>query len=212
MTRLAAIAAAFVVLAGLGGTYLWTQFGGAGEDQFAQCTGGAVGGDIGGPFSLVNSEGETVTEADVLDEPALIYFGYTFCPDVCPFDMARNAAAADILEERGMSVRPVFISVDPQRDTPEVVGDFAFYMGENVLGLTGTPEQVKAASEAYRTYYKAHPAEDDFYLVDHSTFTYLMLPGSGFADFFRRETSPEEMADRVGCFLEASGHTARPAT
>jgi len=207
MTRIAAIVAVLVVLAGLGGTYLYTQLAPQ-EDAFASCTGGSVGGDIGGPFTLVNSDGETVTDADVLTQPALVYFGYTFCPDVCPFDMARNAAATDILEERGMSVTPIFISIDPQRDTPEVVGDFAFYMGENVMGLTGTPEQVKAASEAYRTYYKAHPAEDDFYLVDHSTFTYLMLPETGFADFFRREVSPEEMADRVACFVEASGSQA----
>lgn len=206
MTRIAAIAAAALVVAGLAATYLWTQGGSAQQTAFAQCSGGAVGGDLGGPFTLVNSAGETVTDQDVITKPSLLYFGYTFCPDVCPFDMARNVQAANIVAETGLDVTPVFISVDPKRDTPEVVGDFTFYMGENVVGLTGTPEQVKAASQAYRTYYRAHDAEegDDFYLVDHSTFTYLTLPGHGFVDFFRRDTTPEAMADRVACFVEAA--------
>ncbi|MEL7097415.1 MAG: SCO family protein [Pseudomonadota bacterium] len=206
MTRIAAIAAALVVVSGLAGTYLWTQFGASQSTTFAQCSGGSVGGDIGGPFTLVNSEGQTVTDQDVLTEPSLIYFGYTFCPDVCPFDMARNVQATNILAETGLDVTPIFISIDPARDTPEVVGDFTFYMGENVVGLTGSPEQVKAASEAYRTYYRAHDAADgdEFYLVDHSTFTYLTMPGVGFVDFFRRDVTPEVMADRVACFVEAA--------
>ncbi|MEO0937361.1 MAG: SCO family protein [Pseudomonadota bacterium] len=206
MTRIAAIVAAVIVVASLAATYVWTQGGTAQDSAFAQCSGGAVGGDLGGPFTLVNSAGETVTDQDVLTKPSLLYFGYTFCPDVCPFDMARNVQATSILAETGLDVTPVFISIDPKRDTPEVVGDYTFYLGENVVGLTGTPEQVKAASQAYRTYYRAHEATegDEFYLVDHSTFTYLTLPGHGFVDFFRRDTTPEAMADRVACFVEAA--------
>jgi len=143
----------------------------------------------------------------VLDQPSLIYFGYTFCPDVCPLDVARNAEATQILEERGITVKPIFISIDPQRDTPEVVAEFTEWMHPRMLGLTGSPEQVKAASQAYRTFYKAHePAEgeEDYYLVDHSTVTYLTLPEHGFVEFFRRETTGEQMADRVECFIGAS--------
>ena len=110
---------------------------------------------IGGPFELVSETGETVTDADVIDKPTLIYFGYTFCPDVCPLDAARNAAAVDILEERGDMVKPVFISVDPARDTPEVLAEFTDYLHPRMVGLTGSPEQVRAASKAYRTYYQA---------------------------------------------------------
>ncbi len=84
------------------------------------------------------------------------------------------------------------------------MGDFAFNNHEKMIGLTGTPEQVKAASKAYRTYYKAQPAEDEYYLVDHSTFTYLVLPEVGFVEFFRRETTPEQMADQVACFAQAA--------
>ena len=177
------------------------------DDPFAQCRATQVAGgsgQIGGPFTLLNDAGETVTDKDVITEPSLLYFGYTFCPDVCPFDVARNADAVDILEQRGQMVTPVFISIDPKRDTPEAVGDFAANMHERMIGLTGSPEQIKAASQAYRTYYKAHDDGSDYYLVDHSTFAYLVLPEHGFVEYFRRELSAEDMADRIGCFLNNS--------
>jgi len=204
MTRLISLAAAAVLVALIGGLWLSTLFTRP-DDQFADCGSGVVAGgtsQIGGPFELVNSKGETVTDKDVLTGPSLIYFGYTFCPDVCPLDNARNAEAIDILESRGRMVTPVFISIDPARDTPELVGDFAFNLHERMIGLTGSPEQVKAASQAYKTYYKAHEEEDEFYLVDHSTFSYLVLPDHGFVGYFNRNDTPEQMADRVMCYLD----------
>lgn len=206
MTRIYAIVAAAVVVAALAGTYLATQLT-ASDDQFASCRGGAVAGgtnQIGGPFELVNAQGETVTEQDVITEPTLIYFGYTFCPDVCPLDTARNAEVIDRLTEQGRSATPVFISIDPARDTPEVVGDFAYNLHEKMIGLTGSEDQVKAASQAYKTYYKAHPADDDYYLVDHSTFSYLVLPEHGFVEFFRRDASVEQIAETMACFMDAA--------
>ncbi|EEX13159.1 protein SenC [Citreicella sp. SE45] len=202
MRWIAAAAAALFLVLMMGGVWYWTRPGG---DVFADCRSSAVAGGagaIGGPFELVNAQGETVTDADVFTEPSLVYFGYTFCPDVCPFDVSRNAEAVDLLAERGMSVTPVFISIDPERDTPEVVGDFAYNMHEKMIGLTGSPEQVQAASQAYRTYYKKQESEDEFYLVDHSTFTYLVLPEQGFVEFFRRDVTPEEMAEKSACFID----------
>jgi len=203
MNKILAICAVVVAVGFVAISYVM-GLNGDGDDKYAQCKNSAVaGGDnLGGPFELVNAEGQTVTDADVITEPSLLYFGYTFCPDVCPLDVARNASAVDVLAERGMSVTPVFISIDPARDTPEVVGEFADNMHPKMIGLTGSPEQVKAASEAYRTYYKAHDAEDEFYLVDHSTFSYLVMPGEGFVDFFRRDVSPDQMADKIGCFID----------
>lgn len=204
MTRLIAIAAAIVAILAVAATWIMTM-GTGGGDRFAQCRSSQIAGgtsQIGGPFELVNAQGETVTDKDVITEPSLLYFGYTFCPDVCPLDTSRNAEAIDILQERGQSVTPVFISIDPKRDTPEVVGDFASNLHERMIGLTGSPEQVKAASQAYKTYYKAHDAEDEYYLVDHSTFSYLVLPDDGFVEFFKRDLSPEQMADRIGCFVD----------
>ena len=206
MMRIYAIVAAAVLIAGIGGLWLSTLF--ASEDgQFAQCSTATIAGgsaQIGGPFELVNDKGQTVTDKDVLTAPSLIYFGCTYCPDVCPMDTARNAEAVDLLLEKGYEINPVFITVDPARDTPEVVGDFAANLHERMIGLTGSPEQVKAASQAYKTYYKIHPAEDEFYLVDHSTFSYLVLPEHGFVEFFRRDTSAEGVADTVACYIDAS--------
>ncbi len=204
MSRIAALFAGTALVALVAGVWYVTAPGG-GDDIFAECRSSQIAGGsetIGGDFTLVNAEGETVTNEDVITTPSLVYFGYTFCPDVCPIDVARNAQAVDILEERGIEATPVFISIDPARDTPEVVGDYAANMHERMIGLTGSPEQVKAASDAYRTYYKAQQTGDEYYLVDHSTFSYLVLPEHGFVDYFRRDLSADEVADRVGCFVD----------
>ncbi len=203
MTRIYAILAAIAAVVGIWVMWAFT-LGTGSDDKFAQCRASQIAGGsaaIGGPFELLNAKGETVTDNDVITEPTLIYFGYTFCPDVCPLDTSRNAEAVDILAERGQSVTPIFISIDPDRDTPEVVGDYAFNLHEKMIGLTGTPEQVKNASQTYKTYYKAHDKSDEYYLVDHSTFSYLVTPEDGFLEFFKRDDTAEEMADRIGCFL-----------
>ncbi len=197
MLRLVAIGATTAVIAALGAMWYLGQPRG---DVYAQCSAAKVAGDIGGPFELITPAGDLVSDADVITEPSLIYFGYTFCPDVCPFDVVRNADAVDILAERGINATPVFITIDPERDTPEVLGDYAFNMHEKMIALTGSEEQVAAASKAYKTYYKAHKDGTDEYLVDHSTFTYLVMPEHGFVEFFRRDVSSEEMAERTACF------------
>ena len=196
MVRTLAIAAVVAVLGGIGAGYYFSMS----QTDVASCSSSTVAGDIGGPFELVNQHGETVTDAEVITEPTLVYFGYTFCPDVCPFDVSRNADAIDLLLERGVSATPVFITIDPDRDTVDILSDYAGNMHERMIGLTGTPEQIAAASKAYKTYYKAHKDGTDEYLVDHSTFTYLMMPETGFAEFFRRDTTAEQMADTVACF------------
>lgn len=204
MLRIVAAAAALMVVIAVG-LMAFLGRGSGSDDQFASCRTSQIAGGtaaLGGPFELVNSAGQTVTDKDVITEPSLIYFGYTFCPDVCPLDVDRNALAVELLEEDGKIVTPVFISVDPARDTPEVVGEFAEVMHPRMIGLTGSEEQVAAASKAYRTYYKAHPAVDGEYLVDHSTFSYLVLPEHGFVEFFRRELTPDDLAEKIGCFID----------
>ena len=212
MTRNAAIIAAvgaILLIGALTGTVLWNGQGAGSGDKYAQCRTAKVAGgtsQIGGPFTLVDETGKTVTDEDVIDKPSLLYFGYSFCPDVCPLDNARNAEAIEILEDRGKMVKPVFISVDPERDTPELLDDFTANLHPRMLGLTGSPEQVKAASQAYRTYYKKNEPEEgdeDYYLIDHSTFSYLVFPEEGFIEFFKRDLTPAQMADRIECFLEA---------
>jgi len=161
---------------------------------------GVIAGNatIGGPFELVTHKGETVTEKDVITQTSLVYFGYTYCPDVCPLDVARNADAVDQLAAKGIDVTPVFITIDPERDTPEVLSDYVEFTHEKMIGLTGTAEQVAAASKAYKTYYRKNGEGED-YLMDHSTFSYLMSP-DGFLDFIRRDMTTEQVVEKVGCF------------
>ncbi len=189
---------------GLGAYYIVSQ---RGADQFAQCRTSSVAGNsqIGGPFSLIDHTGTRVSEQDVIDGLTLIYFGYTFCPDVCPLDTARNAEAVEILEEDGIMVKPVMVSVDPERDTAEVMADFVSYIHPRMVGLTGSAEEIKAVAKEYKIFYGAeeHEPDDEYYLVSHSTNAYLMAPDYGLLQFFTRADRPEAMAKTIACYAEA---------
>ncbi|RME18168.1 MAG: SCO family protein [Alphaproteobacteria bacterium] len=210
MRKIVAITAALAV-AGFLGLSWWMTRGGP-EDAFAQCRQTSVGtgtASIGGPLSLIDENGKPVTDKDIFTKPTLLYFGYTFCPDVCPADNARNAEALDILLGDGYDAQMAFISIDPERDTPERLRDFTDYLHPQALGFTGSMEQIRAASQAYKTYFRKQEGGDpDYYLIDHSTFTYLVLPEIGFVEFFRRDTTPEDMARRTECFIEAARQAA----
>lgn len=203
-TSTIAVAAAAVALAGVAAMALGPML--RGGDAFADCRDGQVaGGDIGGPFTLVNGRGETVTDAEVITQPSVVYFGFATCPDVCPLDLARNGQAVDILEERGVEATPVFITIDPERDTPEIVASYGEAFHPRMVSLTGTLDQVDAAADAYRVYYAKQGDDPETYLMDHSTYSYIVLPGTGFVDFVNREETPEALAERVECFATAAG-------
>lgn len=206
MTKLYAFIAAVVAIVVLGGT--WWMSRPTDDDQFAQCRSTAIGtgaASIGGPLDLVDENGTAVTDANIFVKPTLLYFGYTFCPDVCPLDNTRNAEALDLIQADGYDAQMAFITIDPERDGTEELRDFTNYIHDDMIGLTGTPEQVKAASLAYKTYYKKQDSDDpEFYLVDHSTFTYLVLPEVGFVEFFKRDDSPEKIAESTECFINAT--------
>jgi protein SCO1 len=198
--------AAVAVVAAAAGAWWLTRSGA--QDQFAQCRDGGIStgiSAIGGPLSLIDENGKAVTDQDMFVKPTLLYFGYTFCPDVCPTDNARNAEALDLLLGQGYDTQMGFVSVDPQRDNPERLRDFTDFLHPDAIGYTGTPEQIQAASKAYKTYFKKEEDGDpDYYLIDHSTFTYLVLPKIGFVEYFKRETTPEDMAKRSSCFIDAA--------
>ena len=200
-----AAVAAVLMLTLLIGSFLYLKIM-APASRFEACvSGGVAGGSIGGPFELVDQKGKTVTDLEVLNQPALVYFGYTFCPDVCPMDVGRNSVAVDILADKGHMVRPVFITIDPKRDTTEYLADFAANNHPNLVGLTGTLEQISKVARAYKVYYQKQPGDDDeYYLMDHSSFTYLMMPEFGFVDFLRSDLSPQTVADRVACVINAA--------
>ena len=174
------------------------------NNEASLCSPGNISGSasIGGNFNLVDENEKPVSNKDVIDVPALVYFGYTFCPDICPIDAMRNAEATELLFAQGVKIKPIFITIDPERDTPEVLKDFTELIHPQMLGLTGSLKQIKAASIAYRTYYQKQVSEDEFYLMDHSTFTYFLTPEKGFVDFFRREDSPKKIAETIICHLK----------
>ena len=139
-----------------------------------------AGADIGGEFELVNSAGETVRWSDFYGKWRIVYFGYTFCPDICPVDVQRIVrglkAFADDEPEAAANLVPIFITVDPARDTPEVVGEFTAAFSPQLVGLTGSEEQVKQAADTFRIFYNRGAGTDAGYLMDHSTVTYLFGP------------------------------------
>ena len=165
---------------------------------------GAAGPTIGGSFTLVDHNGKTVTAGDFRGRFMLMYFGYTYCPDVCPTTLTTMADAIDILDGDGESVVPVFITVDPERDTPEHLKMYVNYFHPRLVGLTGTSESVAAAAKAYRIYYAKAPADGasgDDYLMDHLTFVFLMGPDGAFRAHFENGIGPEAMAKRIREYL-----------
>lgn len=195
--------AAMLAILVAGGAFIYGQQQGRG---FAQCESGAVAGGFdafGAPFTLTDTSGARVSDQVVFAKPSLLYFGYTFCPDVCPLDNVRNADAAALLAERGLDVQPVFITVDARRDTPEVMAAFTEALDDRLVGLTGTQEEVAAVAKAWRVAFELQDRDDQQdYVVNHMTYTYLVLPGHGTVALFGRNTEPEEMAERTACFVE----------
>jgi protein SCO1/2 len=161
-----------------------------------------TGARIGGPFALTDHTGAAVTSAGLIDGPTLIYFGYTFCPDICPVDVDVMASAVDILAGQGIAVTPVFITIDPARDTPEAMTYYVEAMHPDMTGLTGTEAEIRAAADAYKVYFERVDLEDSAagYLMNHSTFTYFVTP-DGLKGLFRNGFPPEEMASEIALIL-----------
>jgi protein SCO1/2 len=152
---------------------------------------------IGGPFRLVDQNGKTVTDADLKGKWSLVYFGYTHCPDACPTALNDIAIALDELGPQRNAVRPVFVTVDPERDTPEVLKAYVTSFDAPILALTGTPEEIAQTAKGYRVYYAKHPEAGGDYSMDHSSVIYVMDPEGRFTASFTHENSPEEIAERL---------------
>ncbi|MBO9707276.1 MAG: SCO family protein [Caulobacter sp.] len=153
---------------------------------------------IGGPFQMVDQNGKPVTEKVLEGQWNAVFFGFTYCPDVCPGTLQALAAASDQLGPKAKDFRIVFVSIDPDRDTPEQLKAYlsADYLPRNTLGLTGTPAQVAAAAKAYRVYYKK-AGEGPGYTMDHSTVVYLVDPKGRFVKPIAYGTPPDEIARQI---------------
>lgn len=153
---------------------------------------------IGGPFSLTNHEGRAVTEKDFVGMWNLLYFGFTFCPDICPDELRKMAGAIEALEKKkGIKVRPIFVSVDPERDGVEQVRDYVKGFHPRMVGLTGSMDAVKAAAKQYRVYFMKTDDDKDNYLIDHSIIMYLMDPKMEFVKFFGRNHTVDSLTDGI---------------
>lgn len=170
----------------------------SGVQTVATRTTGAV--EIGGPFTLVDQDGEVFTDADLLGKPSLIYFGYTFCPDVCPLGLQMMGAALERLPEaERANVQPVFVTVDSARDTPERLRQYVTTPGfpEGLIALTGTEDQAREARDAYKIYAAKGEEAGDFYLVDHASVIYLMDADGEFLAAFSHSESPQAVAETI---------------
>jgi protein SCO1/2 len=158
---------------------------------------------IGGPFTLTEHTGRRVTEADFKGRFTLVFFGYTFCPDVCPAELQVISAALDELGKKAEKVTPVFITIDPERDTVELMKDYVSNFHKSLIGLTGSVKEVQAAAKAYRIYYKksAEEGSSDDYLMDHSSIVYLMSPEGEYLTHFAYGTGVEKMAKGIAKYL-----------
>jgi len=196
---------AFAAIAGLiiawGGLWLRGMGDGAGP-----AVAGLPGGvEVGGPFTLQDAEGRKVTDADFRGRWMLVYFGYSTCPDVCPTELQTLVSSVDTLGALASKVAMLFITVDPDRDHGAALAEYTKLFDPKLIGLTGTPQQIAAAAKAYRVYYaKVTPKESSTYLMDHSSFIYLMGPDGHLRALFRQGATGQDIADALRTRINAS--------
>jgi protein SCO1 len=192
--RFVLVAAALAALVILGaGVFLALAL----RDNPRGAAGTMLASAIGGPFRLTDQNGKTVTDADLKGKWSLVYFGYTHCPDACPTALNDISIALEDLGTKRDAVRPVFITVDPERDTPDALKAYVTSFDAPILALTGTPEQVAQAAKGYRVYYAKHPEAGGEYSMDHSSVIYVMDPQGRFTASFTHESTPEQIAERL---------------
>ena len=152
---------------------------------------------IGGPFTLVAADGKTVTDQTYRGKWLLIYFGYTFCPDACPTALNNMSIALDKLGAEANKTQPLFITVDPKRDTPQAMADYLKSFDPRIVGLTGSQAQTDSVAKAYRVYVAPQKADGDDYFVDHSGYIYVVSPQGKFVNVIAGDAAGDEMAKKL---------------
>lgn len=200
----AAVCLALAVLIGVGTLWFNHQRANATAGDGNQPVMSFGRADIGGPFTLVDQTGRMVDQSILTGEWTAVFFGFTHCPDFCPSTLQALDAARDRMGERGDDLQIVFITIDPERDTPEAMADYlqTASFPQGVVGLTGTPEQVRAAAEAYRVVYTRRDLEGGGYTMDHSLNIYLMNPAGEFAIPLSASLGPDRLANLITARME----------
>ena len=157
---------------------------------------------LGGPIDLIDQNETTFSLEKQNASLSLLYFGYSYCPDICPYDLERNAYVKDIMDEQQLDINLVFITLDPSRDTTERLKDFSEYIHKSMIALTGSNDQIEVLKKAYGVFGKSNKVdfEDQSYLVDHSTFSYLVDKDGKVLSYFNRRESPEKISEKIKCF------------
>ncbi|EIE27272.1 SCO1-SenC-domain-containing protein [Coccomyxa subellipsoidea C-169] len=157
---------------------------------------------IGGHFDLLDQDGKKFTHENLIGNYSLLYFGFTNCPDICPDELEKLATAIDAVEKQtGQKVLPVFITVDPERDSVPKVREYVKQFHPRLIGLTGPQDKVKAAAKAYRVYYTKTNDDPKDYLVDHSIIMYLLDPKGQFVSFYGKNHTVPELADKISIVI-----------
>lgn len=177
------------------------------KDDKAEATGMSLGvPEIGGEFVLLNEQGETVTQDDFKTHYKLIFFGFTFCPAVCPTELGRMAKIMEALGDDARKVQPLFITIDPERDTPEVIKEYVPQFHPRLVGLTGSVEQIDAVKESFKVYAsKTENEMMDGYMMDHSSFMYFTSPDNQLLKLFSTKDEVGFIAESVGSIIGRSG-------
>jgi cytochrome oxidase Cu insertion factor (SCO1/SenC/PrrC family) len=157
---------------------------------------------VGGPFALIDHTGQPRTEADFRGKFLLVYFGFTYCPDVCPTDLQAIGLALDQLGPAGGAVQPLFITLDPDRDTPQHLADYVPLFYPRLIGLSGDGRSIQQAAGGYKVYYAKVAMRNSEYTIDHSGFIYLMDRAGQYLGFFPPGTPPDRMAAAIRPLLE----------
>jgi cytochrome oxidase Cu insertion factor (SCO1/SenC/PrrC family) len=159
---------------------------------------------VGGPFSMINQNGEAVTEKNFAGQYMLVFFGFTFCPDVCPTQLQVMTEALNQMGSKADKITPVFVSVDPERDTPQAVKTYVSNFHPRMVGLTGSSEQVQQMTKAYRVFYQKveNAKRPQDYTMDHSAILYLMGPDGAFKGHFTAENDPAKLAAEIVKIIE----------
>lgn len=160
---------------------------------------GVAGGSVGGPFELTDQDGRIVSHHNFDDQIKLIYFGFTYCPDICPLGLKHMTAGYDRLP-RSMQrkIQPIFITIDPARDTPDVLKNYVDLFHDDLIGLTGTEAQIAQTADHYKVYYAKdeRTADDpDHYLMNHSSQIYIIGPSGGLMDLYRHNDTADTIAN-----------------
>ncbi|WP_435640600.1 SCO family protein [Micavibrio aeruginosavorus] len=199
--RLARLALLSIIAVAIGGVIALVQIQSASGpvQQTAVKSNGVAGADIGGPFALTDQNGQPFTEKNLAGHPTLIYFGFTFCPSICPTELQKMSAALKLANaDKAEKIMPVFITIDPDRDTVTVMKNYVAQFHPRLIGLTGTQDDINTAARAWRVY--AQKVQDETmseYTMDHSSYIYLQAPDGALQAIFGTDSTAQQIADAI---------------